>query len=350
MLERVDRNENERIVAVDTSRVEKLYTVLLGSTQLIKEDLDSTFIEAFIETGENLLDNGDVHVEEGLPQPGTRDKLKDLYDSISIEEYTLEEKKKSVQMMLISIVKEDQLQTNHQPTPDGIGVILSYFIELFFERDKPLHIADLSVGSGNLIYTLFTTLFSENKQLKLTGVDNDELLISLASTISALLDIPVHLMHQDALQPLLLDPVDLMISDLPVGYYPKDVKADEFQTRFEEGYSYSHYLLIEQGFKYLKESGYAFYLLPTNVFESEEVKSLLKYVHSVGHVQGIVHMPLEWFSSAKARKSLFIVQKKGENSKQVSEVLVSDVPNIKDQEAFKAFILNIKKWKKEQQI
>ncbi|WP_368644934.1 class I SAM-dependent methyltransferase [Alkalibacterium putridalgicola] len=335
---------------MDTSKVEKFYNVLLGSTQLIKEDLDSTFIEAFIETGENILDNGHIHIEDGLPEPETRDKLKELYDSISLSELSLEEKKKAVQMILISMVKEDQLQVNHQPTPDGIGVILSYFIDLFFDRDKPLHIADLSVGSGNLLYTLFTTLFSRNKQLKLTGVDNDELLISLASTLSAMLDIPVHLMHQDALQPLLLEPADLMISDLPVGYYPKEVQSEEFQTRFEEGYSYSHFLLIEQGFKYLKESGYAFYLLPTNVFESEEVKSLLKYVHSVGHVQGIVHMPLEWFSSAKARKSLFIVQKKGADSKQVSEVLVSDVPNIKDQEAFQSFIINIKKWKKEQNI
>lgn len=335
---------------MDTSKVEKFYTVLLESTRLLKEDLDSTFMEAFIESGENILDKGKVHVEDGLPHAETRDKLRELYDSISIEGLSLEEKKKAIQMMLISIVKEDQLQVNHQPTPDGIGVIISYFIDLFFETDEPLHLADLSVGSGNLIYTLFTTLFSQNEQIKLTGVDNDELLISLASTISALLAIPVQLMHQDALQPLLLDPVDIMVSDLPVGYYPKDIKNGEFQTRFEEGYSYSHYLLIEQGFKYLKESGYAFYLLPTNVFESEEVKTLLKFVHSVGHVQAIIHMPLEWFSSVKSRKSLFIVQKKGEDSKQVDEVLVSDVPNIKDQEAFRSFIINIKKWKKEQNI
>ena len=335
---------------MDTVKVENFYNVLLKSTQLIRSELDSTFIEAFIETGENILDNGEVHVENNLPEAQTRDTLKSLYDSISPGSLTLEEKKKAVQMMLITIVKEDKIQVNHQPTPDGIGVILSYFIDLFFDRNEPLHLADLSVGSGNLIYTLFTTLFSDNPSIKLTGVDNDDLLISLASTVSALLDIPVQLMHQDALQPMLLDPVDVMVSDLPVGYYPLDVADAAFQTRFEEGYSYSHYLLIEQGFNYLKESGYAFYLLPTNVFESEEVKHLLKYVHSVGHVQAIIHMPEEWFSSSKSRKSLFVVQKKGADSRQVSEVLVSTVPSLNDQDAFRAFILDIKKWKKEQQI
>lgn len=341
---------NERIVAVDTTRVEEFYNVLLESTHLIKADLDSTFVEAFIETGENILDGGDVHVENNLPDPETRDKLKKLYDSVSISTLSLEEKKKAIQMILINAVKEDRLQVNHQPTPDGIGVILSYFIELFYGRDEPLRIADLSVGSGNLLFTLYTSLFSKNPHVMLTGVDNDELLISLASTVSALLNIPIHLMHQDALQPLLLDPVDLMVSDLPVGYYPQKNNSESFETRFEEGQSYSHFLLIEQGIKYLKENGYAFYLLPSNVFESEEVKTLLKHVHSVGHVQAIIHMPHEWFSSSKSRKSLFIVQKKGETSKQVSEVLVSTVPGLNDQSAFRAFILDIKKWKKEQQI
>lgn len=342
--------KNERIVAVDTTKVEEFYTVLFKSAQLIQKDLDSTFIEAFIETGENLLDGGNIHIENDLPAPENREKLEKLYDSVSLNDLSLEEKKKAIQMILISAVKEDKLQSNHQPTPDGIGVILSYFIELFYDTDEPLHLADLSIGSGNLIYTLYTTLFSKNSSIQLTGVDNDEVLISLASTISALLNIPTHLMHQDALKPLLLDPVDVMVSDLPVGYYPQDVKSEAFEVGFDEGYSYSHYLLIEQGFKYLKENGYAFYLLPSNVFESEEVKTLLKYVHAVGHVQAIVHMPLEWFSSSQARKSLFIVQKKGDKSKQVSEVLVSTVPSLKDQSAFKDFIVDIKKWKEDQKI
>lgn len=335
---------------MDTIRVEKFYNVLLESTRLIKNDLDSSFVEAFIESGENILDDGVVHVENNLPQPETREKLKNLYDSITLGSLSLEEKKKAIQMVLINAVKEDKLQVNHQPTPDGIGVILSYFIELFVGRDEPLSIADLSVGSGNLLFTLYTSLFSKSSHAMLTGIDNDELLISLASTVSALLSIPIHLMHQDALQPLLLDPVDIMVSDLPVGYYPQKVNSDSFETRFEEGQSYSHYLLIEQGINYLKANGYAFYLLPTNVFESEEVKSLLKYVHAVGHVQAIIHMPLEWFSTKNSRKSLFIVQKKGDNSKQVSEVLVSTVPSLNDQDAFRAFMMDIQKWKKEQQI
>lgn len=335
---------------MDTTKVENMYTVLLESSKLIKNDLDSTFMEAFIETGENILDGGEVHVENGLPGSETRGKLKELYGSISVSDLSLEEKKKAVQMVLINMVKEDQMQGNHQPTPDGIGVILSYFIELFYDRDEPMHLADLSVGSGNLLYTLFTTLFSDKRMIKLSGIDNDELLISLASTVSALLGIPIQLMHQDALQPLLLDPVDLMVSDLPIGYYPKEIDKKTFKTRFEDGHSYSHYLLVEQGMNYLKDNGYAFYLLPTNVFESEEVKHLLKYVHSVGHVQAIIHMPLEWFSSAQSRKSLFIVQKKGDKSKQVSEVLVSNVPSLNDQNGFKEFILDIKKWKYEQQI
>ena len=37
----------------------------------------------------------------------------------------------------------------------------------------------------------------------------------------------IQLFHQDGLQDLLLDPVDLALSDLPIGYYPNDERAKD---------------------------------------------------------------------------------------------------------------------------
>ena len=51
------------------------------------------------------------------------------------------------------------------------------------------------------------------------------MLIRLAASTGDLLQQPVTLYRQDALQPLLIDPVDVVISDLPVGYYPDDKTA-----------------------------------------------------------------------------------------------------------------------------
>ncbi|GAA0364055.1 class I SAM-dependent methyltransferase [Alkalibacterium iburiense] len=333
---------------MDTKKIELFFNTLNDSAKLIQADLDSTYIEALIETGENLIDGGNVHVEEGKPNPGTVDKLKNIYAAFDLSTLSMKERKQAIQFILIQASKEDNLQPNHQPTPDAIGVLLSHLIALFKESRSSIHLADFSVGTGNLLYTIYTTLYAENNQVKLTGIDNDDLLLSLASTLSALLEIPIELMLQDAIQSLLVDPVDILVSDLPVGYYPRELKQTDYETAFKEGYSYSHFLLIEQGLNYLKEGGYSFFLLPTRTFESEEVKELLSFVQKVGHVQAVIHLPTEWFKNEQSKKSLFVVQKKGEDSKQAKEVLIANAPAINDKEAFNTFIVDVKNWKEEQ--
>lgn len=337
---------------METTHAEQFYTVLLESSMLIRKDLDSTFLEALIESGENLLDKGHINVENGLPTQSTQVKLKELYRSLDLDLLSLDDKKQAIQLILIKAVKEDMLQPNHQPTPDAIGLLMSYLAELFVDLSKPAHIADLSIGTGNLLYTFYAYLSKQSGRFEhtYTGVENDELLISLTSTLSALLDIPVELLHQDALQPLLVNPIDIILSDLPVGYYPVQIEKKTFGTALEEGYSYSHFLLIEQGLKYLKESGLAFYLLPTQTFESEEVKILLSHINTVGYVQGIIHLPNEWFKNEQSKKSILVLQKKGAESKQAQEVLVATSPSLSDREAFQAFLMDIKKWKEEQEI
>ncbi|MDZ7834175.1 MAG: hypothetical protein U5K84_01315 [Alkalibacterium sp.] len=132
-----------------------------------------------------------------------------------------------------------------------------------------------------------------------------------------------------------------------LGYYPLDVADAAFQTRFEEGYFFcAHYLLIEQGYNYLKESGYAFYLLPTNVFESEEVKHLLKYVHSSRACPGHYPYALRSGSSSSKIEKVICLCAKRADSRQVSEVLVSTVPSLNDQDAFRAFCFRYKKMEK----
>lgn len=337
---------------METSHAEKLYNVLLESSMLIKKDLDSTFLEALIESGENILDKSNINIENGLPTQSTQAELRKLYESVDLASFSLNEKKQAIQLILIKAVKEDMLQPNHQPTPDAIGLLMSYLAELFVDFSKPAHIADLSIGTGNLLYTFYSYLSRQKGEVKhsFTGVENDELLISLTSTLSALLDIPVELLHQDALQPLLINPIDIILSDLPVGYYPVPLQEGTFNTAVQEGYSYSHFLLIEQGLKYLKDAGLAFYLLPTQTFESEEVKTLLAHINTVGYVQGIIHLPNEWFKNEQSRKSILVLQKKGAESKQAQEVLVATSPSLSDREAFQNFLMEIKSWKKEQEI
>ena len=62
-------------------------------------------------------------------------------------------------------------------------------------------------------------------------------------------------------------------------------EAKEFKLGFEEGHSYSHYLLIEQAINALKDAGYAFLVVPSNIFTGEHVKQLEKYIATETEMQ-----------------------------------------------------------------
>ncbi len=76
--------------------------------------------------------------------------------------------------------------------------------------------------------------------------------------------------HQDAVTALDIPQCDLAISDLPIGYYPLDENAKNYQTRAKEGHSYVHHLLIEQSMNYLKPGAFGVFLVPSSLFQTKE--------------------------------------------------------------------------------
>lgn len=329
-----------------TENVNTFFQQLDQSVQLLKEELEFSALEAFIETGENLLDNKTVRVENEKPSQEAVQKLTDIYQHVDLEALSSEEIRQAIQLAVLKASKEDYLQPNHQMTPDSIGSLLAYLIEVIASPKKEgVHISDLSVGTGNLLFTVYHFLKQGEREFVLSGVDNDDLLISLAATSAALQQVPLQLTHQDALQNLLLEPADIMVSDLPIGYYPLDEQAKKFESSFDTGHSYSHYLLIEQALNYMAESGFGFFLVPANLFETQEARDLLTFIQKVGHFQGLIQLPKELFRNEQSRKAILVVQKKGEGTKQAKEVLLANAPEFKDAQAMKEFIGEINQWK-----
>src|SRR5690606_29528702 len=103
-------------------------------------------------------------------------------------------------------------------------------------------------------------------------------LIQLAGEIAELIEQPIQLYHQDALRPLLVDPVDVVVCDLPVGFYPNDDIAKNYELCSKEGMSYAHHLYIEQALNYTKDGGYLIFLIPATLFESEQAEMLHKFL------------------------------------------------------------------------
>ncbi|MGX7419415.1 class I SAM-dependent methyltransferase [Carnobacterium gallinarum] len=327
--------------------IESLYTKLNTSVQLLQQEIDVSYLEALLETGENLLEGKTDNSEETLAIE-TVNRLNFLYQDVSLQDMEPEEIRKAFQLALLKGAKADQLQANHQMTPDAIGFIMSYLLEKIIpEETTELRVLDVAVGTANLLSTIYNSLMLKKIKVDAEGVDIDDLLLSLAAVGTALQRQTVRLTHQDVLQDLLIDPVDVVMGDLPVGYYPVDDRAKRFKTAAKEGHSYAHHLMIEQSIGYLKEGGLGVFLVPSQLFETEEASALTKFIQESSYLQGMLHLPKELFKTEHSRKSILLIQKKGATAKQAKQVLLAEIPDFKNQQAMLHFMNEVDTWKKE---
>ncbi len=240
-----------------------------------------------------------------------------IYEEFSQLSFEPEEWRRLSQLLLLKGAQTEHLQANHQLTPDSIGFLFVFLIEqLFTKKTEPVRVLDIAAGMGNLLLTVLLNLTNAGYQTEGFGVDIDDTLLAVAASTSDLTQANVQYFHQDGLQDLLVDPVDVAISDLPIGYYPNDQKAKEFLTSAEEGHSYAHHLLLEQSMKYVKPDGFGLFLMPSNFLETEQSENVKKWFKEKGYLQGMIQLPDELFRNKQSQKSILILQRKGPNAKQ----------------------------------
>lgn len=303
-------------------KIEKLFGMLNEHAEKIEKEQNTTLLEGVLDGLEAWLD-GDVD----FSQQGT----------------TKEDVRKSIQIAILKGMRKGS-QPNHQMTPDTLGLLVGYFVEQIFSDQlakEKLTMLDPAVGTGNLLLTVMNLL---DGKVEASGVEVDELLIRLAAATADLTEQPVSLYRQDALQDLLVDPVDAIVCDLPVGYYPNEEVALDYELCASEGMSYAHHLFIEQSINYTKDGGYLFFLAPTHLFESEQSKQLHKYIQKHAWIQAIIQLPDTMFANKSLEKSIVILQKQGEAFKAPKEVLLAKVPNMQNKQALAMFFEKVKMW------
>lgn len=325
-------------------KINQFYQLMHDTTQMIQGDLNLSYLEALIETAENILEGKIPSELEDSLSKEVSEQLKVAYTTDLVSTLTSAEKQKGFQLAILKGMQEDFVQPNHQMTPDTVGQFMFFFIQLFYPTQEAIHLTELGVGTGNLLSVILSNAEQQNQLMHAVGVEVDELLISLASISFAFQSKNVHLTHQDALTNLLLEPADVVVSDVPIGYYPEDETAKSFSASFSEGHSYAHYLLIEQSMRYMKDGGLGLFLIPSHLFEKEESVTLLRAIQEHGYIQAVVELPVEWFKEKETQKSLLVVQRKGESVYQAKEVLFAKAPDFKNKLATTNFLLEIKEW------
>lgn len=289
--------------------------------------------------------HSDVSYLEGVLE--VLEKWLDGEVTVDSKNASKEDIRKAVQIAILKGMRKSS-QPNHQMTPDTLGLLVGYFVEQVFEerlKTEKISVMDLAVGTGNLLITIMNLL---NGKVEATGVEVDELLIRLAAATADLTEQPISLYRQDALQALLVDPADAVVCDLPVGYYPNEDIALDYELCAAEGMSYAHHLLIEQAIHYTKEGGHLFFLIPSNLFESEQASILHKYLKKTAWIQAVIQLPENIFANKSLEKSILILQKQGEGLKAPREVLLAKVPNMQNKQALAMFFEKVKMWRENQ--
>jgi len=323
------------------SKVENLFTVINETAELLSKDLQITYIEAVAETGENLFQN--AILQEELSEV-TIKSLQRKYDSLHIQSYDKESLRKGYQLAILKGLK-DGAHPNHQMTPDTIGLFMGYLMNKFLTDKKQLSILDPAVGTGNLLTTILNYLSKET--IESYGVDVDDLLIRHAYINANLQEHPINFYNQDSLERLLIDPVDAVVCDLPVGYYPNDVEAARYELKSDEGYSYSHHLFMEQSLNHTKEEGYLFFIVPNSLFETKEAPKLNEYLRSTAIIQAFVKLPASLFKDERHGKSILVLQKKGEHTVAPKQALLADLPKFSNKQAMNSIMKQMDDWFKE---
>lgn len=336
---------------MDPKKIQESYQLIDQATALLQTSLKTDYLSALSETLDNLLQH-DVHVENGAPTAATVQQLKQLYQQIKLQNFNKSDLLSLFQLLLIRWEKVDRPNANLQATPGSVGLVLSLLINIFkSDQTQPLIMADPVVGTGNLLFNIVHQFAFEKRKLSLFGIDNNDDLLTLAAAFADYLHVEVTLSHQDSVTPWLLsEQPNVVVADLPVGYYPVDSRAEKFDLHAKSGHSFAHYLLIEQSMKSLAAGGLGLFIVPANLFEQKEATELTKWVTTKVHFQALLSLPQAIFQDSKAQKAILVLQNHGADAKQADKVMLGNVPDLNNITELRNFAGKLSNWADENHI
>ena len=156
-----------------------------------------------------------------------------------------------------------------------------------------------------------------------------------------------HFAQGDAVRPQVLKESDLIVSDLPVGYYPDDAVAARYEVASPDEHTYAHHLLMEQSLKYLKPGGYAIFLAPNNLLTSPQSHLLKKWLLSSAQLLAMISLPEKIFASRQSAKTLFVLRKQCESDIQP---FIYPLKDLQSQDEILKFRESFQNWVKVSEI
>ncbi|BDD41798.1 class I SAM-dependent methyltransferase [Streptococcus ruminantium] len=313
-------------------KIEQVYDLLLENVQTIQNQLGTNIYDAMIE--QNAAYVAGQHEIDLVARNNQTMKGLDL---------TKEEWRRSYQFLLIKANQTEPLQYNHQFTPDSIGFILSFLVDQLISTPR-VTILEIGSGTGNLAQTI---LNASQKKLDYLGIEVDDLLIDLSASIADVMEAEISFAQGDAVRPQILKESQVILSDLPIGYYPDDQIASRYQVASQTEHTYAHHLLMEQSLKYLEKDGFAILLAPNDLLTSPQSDRLKIWLQEQANIVAMIALPPTLFGKAAMAKSIFVLQKQAARA---LTPFVYPLQSLQDPETVQQFMINFKNWKQENAI
>ncbi|WP_413379076.1 class I SAM-dependent methyltransferase [Alkalihalobacillus sp. 1P02AB] len=321
--------------------LESLFQYFDRSAELVSEEKELLYLDSLALIADQLFKGEMIETKNDIEKK----KLQTIFEQIDLDKLDKEVVRKTFQLTVLKGMK-GAVQPHHSLTPDAVSLFMSYLInKVSVDLKKDFLITDLALGTGNL---LSAVLNQSPKPAKAIGFEADETLLNLAFVSANLQQNEVELFHQDSIQPLPNLKTDVVVTDLPVGYYPNDEVANEYELKAPEGHSFIHHLMIEQAIKQTRDGGYLFFLVPNFLFNSEQSEKLHKFLKEKSIILGLLQLPKSMFKSEQQAKSILMLQKKGEGVTQVQQALLAELPSFSKAEALADMIKQIDRWFKQQ--
>ena len=323
---------------------EKLFNQFLDCVQTLQKALNVSFTEALVETFDNL-EQGKIKVENGAPDEKNVAELSKKYQVLDYENISQKDKAQVFTFLTLKAVNDDGLDANQMPTPPAISTVVAMLMHKLL-KDEKMEVVDPAIGTGNLLYSVISQLKALNHSkdnYQLVGIDNDEEMLNLADVAAHLNNFDIELYCQDALMPWMCPNPEAIVSDLPIGYYPIDENAKNFENQAKKGHSCAHLLLIEQIVKNLKPDGYAFLVVPKSILSGKIGADFMPWLTKKVYLKAIVELPDDMFRNKFNQKSILVFQNHGSEAKP-SEMLLTKLASLKKEQSLIQFNEKLNEW------
>lgn len=323
---------------------EKLFNQFLDCVQTLQKALNVSFTEALVETFDNL-EQGKIKVENGAPDEKNVAELSKKYQALDYENISQKDKAQVFTFLTLKAVNDDGLDANQMPTPPAISTVVAMLMHKLL-KDEKMEVVDPAIGTGNLLYSVISQLKALNHSkdnYQLVGIDNDEEMLNLADVAAHLNNFDIELYCQDALMPWMCPNPEAIVSDLPIGYYPIDENAKNFENQAKKGQSFAHLLLIEQIIKNLKPDGYAFLVVPKSILSGKIGADFMPWLTKKVYLKAIVELPDDMFRNKFNQKSILVFQNHGSEAKP-SEMLLTKLASLKKEQSLIQFNEKLNEW------